>query len=102
MNIKRITVLGAGVMGHGIAQVSAMAGYKVTLYDIDQKFLDTAMGKIIWSLDKLVEKRRISKEESEQIVDNIKTNVDLKESLDNSDLVIEAVPENMNLKNEVK
>ncbi len=101
MNIKRITVLGAGVMGHGIAQVSAMAGYKVTLRDIDQKFLDTAMEKIIWSLDKLVEKRKISKEESEQIVDNIKTNVDLKESLDDSDLVIEAVPENMNLKKKV-
>ena len=64
MNIKNITVLGSGVMGHGIAQVSAMAGYNVALRDIDQKFLDKAMGKIIWSLNKLVEKNKITKQES--------------------------------------
>ena len=54
MEIKNITVLGSGIMGHGIAQVSAMAGYNVILRDIEQKFLDKAMDKIKWSLDKLV------------------------------------------------
>lgn len=101
MNIRKITVLGSGVMGHGIAQVSAMSGYDVALRDIDQKFLDKAMEKITWSLNKLVEKNKISKEESEKILERIKTYVDLKESLNDTDLVIEAVPEDMNLKKKV-
>ncbi|MGI0062866.1 MAG: 3-hydroxyacyl-CoA dehydrogenase NAD-binding domain-containing protein, partial [Nitrosotalea sp.] len=53
MTIKNITVLGSGIMGHGIAQVSAMAGYNVVLRDIEKQFLDKAMEKIKWSLDKL-------------------------------------------------
>ena len=101
MNIRKITVLGSGVMGHGIAQVSAMSGYDVALRDIDQKFLDKAMEKITWSLNKLVEKNKISKQESEKILERIKTYVDLKESLNDTDLVIEAVPEDMNLKKKV-
>lgn len=101
MNIKKITVLGSGVMGHGIAQVSAMSGYEVALRDIDQKFLDKAMEKIAWSLNKLVEKKKISEEESKKILGRIKTYVDLKESLIDTDLVIEAVPEDMNLKKKV-
>ena len=101
MNIRKITVLGSGVMGHGIAQVSAMSGYDVALRDIDQKFLDKAMEKIAWSLNKLVEKNKISKQESEKILERIKTYVDLKESLNDTDLVIEAVPEDMNLKKKV-
>jgi enoyl-CoA hydratase/3-hydroxyacyl-CoA dehydrogenase len=101
MNIKKITVLGSGVMGHGIAQVSAMSGYEVVLRDIDQKFLDKAMEKIAWSLNKLVEKKKISEEESKKILGRIKTYVDLKESLIDTDLVIEAVPEDMNLKKKV-
>jgi len=48
---KNITVLGSGIMGHGIAQVSAMAGYNVVIRDIEQTFLDKAMEKIKWSLD---------------------------------------------------
>ena len=50
-------------MGHGIAQVSATAGYNIVLRDIKQEFLDKAMEKIRWSLDKLVTKEKISKEE---------------------------------------
>ena len=65
--IHKITVLGSGVMGHGIAQVSAMAGYSVILRDIEQSFLDKAMEKIKWSLDKLVEKQRLSRAEADKI-----------------------------------
>ena len=67
MEIKNITVLGSGIMGHGIAQVSAMAGYNVVLRDIEQKFLDKAMEKIKWSLDKLVSKEKISESECNEI-----------------------------------
>ena len=101
MEIKNITVLGSGIMGHGIAQVSAMAGYNVVLRDIEQKFLDKAMEKIKWSLDKLVSKEKISEAECNEIFGRIKPIVDLKNAVHNTDLVIEAVPEIMDLKKKV-
>ena len=101
MEIKNITVLGSGIMGHGIAQVSAMAGYNVVLRDIEQPFLDKAMEKIKWSLDKLVSKEKISENERGEIFSRIKPIVDLKDAVHDCDLVIEAVPEIMELKKKV-
>jgi len=98
MTVKNITVLGSGVMGHGIAQVSATAGYNVVLRDIKQEFLDKAMEKIKWSLDKLVSKEKISKEEGDSIFSRIIPIVDLNEAVKNAELVIEVVPEIMELK----
>src|SRR6187397_630160 len=89
MSIKNITVLGSGIMGHGIAQVSAMAGYKVVLRDIEQKFLDKAMEKIRWSLQKLAEKN------------NITPLIDLQTAVKGADIIIEAVPEDFTLKKKV-
>ncbi len=99
--INKITVLGSGIMGHGIAQISAMNGYDVVLRDVEQKFLDNAMNKIRWSLDKLVEKNKISKQESDKIFARIKPIVELKEALQDADLLIEAVPEDLKLKEKV-
>src|SRR5919206_586917 len=99
--INKITVLGSGVMGHGIAQISAMAGYDVVLRDIDQKFLDKAMEKIKWSLNKLVEKQRLSQLDADRIFAHITPVVDLALALRGTDLLIEAVPEDMNLKKKV-
>jgi len=101
LEIKNITVLGSGIMGHGIAQVSAMSGYNVVLRDIEQKFLDKAMEKIKWSLDKLVSKEKISQSQAEQIYSRIKPVIDLKEAVKDCQLVIEAVPEIMELKRKV-
>lgn len=101
MAINKITVLGSGVMGHGIAQVSAMAGYTVTLRDIEQSFLDKAMEKIRWSLNKLVEKQKLSQGDADSIFARITPKVDLKDALKDADLLIEAVPEDMNLKKKV-
>jgi enoyl-CoA hydratase/3-hydroxyacyl-CoA dehydrogenase len=101
MLIKNITVLGSGVMGHGIAQVSATAGYNVVLRDIKQEFLDKAMEKIKWSLDKLVSKEKISKEESNAIFSRIIPIVDLKEAVKDAEMIIEVVPEIMELKKKV-
>ena len=81
MTIKNITVLGSGIMGHGIAQVSAMAGYTVVLRDIEQQFLDKAMEKIKWSLDKLVSKQKITEQQGTEIFSRISAVVDLKEAL---------------------
>jgi len=88
-------------MGHGIAQVSAMSGYNVVLRDIEQHFLDKAMGKIKWSLDKLVSKEKISQSQANDIYSRIKPVVDLKEAVKECDLVVEAVPEIMDLKKKV-
>lgn len=101
MTIKNITVLGSGIMGHGIAQVSAMSGYDVVLRDVEQQFLDKAMEKIKWSLDKLVSKQKISENEAQAIFSRITPKVNLEESLKNCDLMIEAVPEIMDLKKKV-
>jgi enoyl-CoA hydratase/3-hydroxyacyl-CoA dehydrogenase len=99
--IDKITVLGSGVMGHGIAQVSAMAGYNVVLRDIEQSFLDKAMEKIKWSLSKMVEKQKLSQADADKIFARITPIVDLRQALKNADLLIEAVPEDMNLKKKV-
>jgi enoyl-CoA hydratase/3-hydroxyacyl-CoA dehydrogenase len=101
LTIKNITVLGSGIMGHGIAQVSAMAGYNVVLRDIEQQFLDKAMEKIRWSLEKMVTKQKITKHESDAILSRITTIVDLSNAVKSADLVIEAVPEIMDLKKKV-
>lgn len=101
MSLKNITVLGSGIMGHGIAQVSATAGYNVVLRDIEQRFLDKAMEKIKWSLDKLVTKEKISQQEADSILSRIKPVVDLQEAVKDAELVIEVVPEIMDLKKKV-
>lgn len=99
--INQITVIGSGVMGHGIAQISAMAGYEVVIRDIQQSFLDKAMEKITWSVNKLAEKKKINQTEAEKIISRIHPIVDIQQSLKNSELIIEAVPEDLRLKHKV-
>jgi enoyl-CoA hydratase/3-hydroxyacyl-CoA dehydrogenase len=101
MKLKNITVLGSGIMGHGIAQVSATAGYNVVLRDIEQGFLDKAMEKIKWSLDKLVAKEKISQQEADSIYSRITPIVNLSDAVKDAHLVIEVVPEIMELKKKV-
>ena len=98
VKIKKVSVLGSGVMGHGIAQISAMAGYHVTIRDIDQAFLDKAMDKIKWSLSKMVEKGKIASSDMQSILSRITTTVSLKDAVVDTDLIIEAIPEDMRLK----
>ena len=99
--VNKITVLGSGIMGHGIAQVAATVGYNIVLRDIEQSFLDNAMKKIKWSLGKLVEKRKMSQNDADSIYGRITPVVDLKDALKETDLLIEAVPEDMELKKKV-
>ena len=99
--VKKITVLGSGIMGHGIAQVCAMAGYNVTLRDIESSLLDKALERVKWSLSKLVEKQKITQIEADRIFHRITPEVDLELSLRDTDLLIEAVPEDLGLKKKV-
>jgi enoyl-CoA hydratase/3-hydroxyacyl-CoA dehydrogenase len=101
MEIKRIAVLGAGAMGHGIAQLAAMAGFDVTMRDINEEFVDAGMKKIRWSVGKFIEKGRISPSEGEKILKRLKPLVSLKEAVEDADFVIEAIPEKLELKKQV-
>lgn len=99
--IKRIAVVGAGAMGHGIAQVYATRGYEVSLLDISEDILKKAIQGIEWSLNKFVEKRRIRKEDAEAAFSRIKTTTSYEEAAKDIDFAIEAVPENLDLKKKV-
>jgi len=99
--INKITILGSGVMGHGIAQVASTAGYNIVLRDIEQTLLENAMNKIKWSLGKMVEKQKISQDDANSVYGRITPVVDLKKALQDSDLLIEAVPEDLELKKRV-
>jgi enoyl-CoA hydratase/3-hydroxyacyl-CoA dehydrogenase len=100
-SIKKVTVLGSGVMGHGIAQIAAIAGYDVALRDIEKSFLDRAMDKIKWSLAKMVEKKKLTQTEADRVFSRITPMTDVQQALKDTDLLIEAVPEDMDLKKKV-
>lgn len=97
MEIKKVGVAGAGTMGAGIAQVCAMHGYEVILRDIEEMFIKNGKNNIEKSLNKFVEKGKITQEAKTEILDRIKTTVHM-EDLKDCDLVIEAIVENPELK----
>ncbi len=99
--MHNITVLGSGVMGHGIAQISATAGYNIVLRDIEPRFLEKAMEKIKWSLDKMISKGKINSSQAGSILSRIRPVVDIGVAVQDADMVIEAVPEIMTLKQKV-
>ena len=98
MLFTKITVLGAGTMGHGIAQVCAMAGYSVCLTDQSQEQLELAMTKIDSNLKKGLERGKVSQETYALATANLETHVDLATAVQGAELVIEAIPENLELK----
>jgi len=102
MEIKKVAVLGAGLMGHGIAQVSAQVGkYEVNLRDIKQEFIDSGMGMIKGSLQKFISKGTLSEKDMNETLGRIHPMTDLKKAVTDADLVIEAIPENIELKKSV-
>ena len=102
MSITNLTVLGAGTMGHGIAQKAIMSGINTTLFDIDQAFIDKAIGIITKTLDKhFVAKGKLTQEEMNQIMARLSGTTDLAKAAAKADFVIEAVPENMKLKKDL-
>ncbi|TET56830.1 3-hydroxyacyl-CoA dehydrogenase family protein [Candidatus Bathyarchaeota archaeon] len=94
METQKVSVLGAGLMGHGIAQVSAqVAKYEVTIRDVKQEFLDKGMRMIQNSLQKFAQKQLISEQDINDTLNRIHPTLDMKEAVENADLIIEAVPE---------
>ena len=98
--MKKISVIGAGTMGAGIAQIAATNGHEVCLYDSFDGAIETAEAKLKKILDRLVEKERITQQENEAILARINFTKDIKE-VSGSGLVIEAIIENLDIKQKV-
>ena len=101
MEIKKVCVLGAGLMGNGIAQVCAQAGFEVTLRDIEQRFVDGGMNTIKKNLSRDVEKGKISQDQMNVLLGRIKPTLDLKEAATGADIIVEVVIEVMDVKKKV-
>lgn len=96
--MKNITVIGAGTMGNGIAHVFAMKNFNVSLVDISETALEKAIKTISRNLDRMVQKERITEADKTQTLANITTHTDMEKGVANSDLVVEAATENVDLK----
>jgi 3-hydroxybutyryl-CoA dehydrogenase len=101
MEIKKICVLGAGLMGNGIAQICAQAGYEVALRDIEQRFVDGGMNTIKKNLGRDAEKGKITQDQMKAILGRIKPTLDVKEAAADADIVVEVVIEVMDVKKKV-
>jgi 3-hydroxybutyryl-CoA dehydrogenase len=99
--IKKVTVIGIGAMGSGIAYVAAWNGYTVHVRDINQEFVDQGMNRIRQSVMTGVDKKKLTPPEGEKILKNISATTELEEAAKDADLTIEAVFENMDVKKEV-
>lgn len=98
MQIKNITVIGAGIMGNGIAHVAAQAGFKTVMNDISDEALKKGLATITKTLDKGIELGKTSKEEKEKVLSNLSLETNLETAAKNADFVIEAAPEKIELK----
>ncbi|WP_252501847.1 3-hydroxyacyl-CoA dehydrogenase family protein [Sporosarcina sp. Marseille-Q4943] len=95
---EKVTVLGAGTMGHGIAQLYAQAGYDVYMFDIKTEFLEKAMTRISDNLDMLIQENSITATEKENTFNRIFITTDLKEAVSGTKFITEAVSENLTIK----
>ena len=101
MTISRITVIGAGAMGSGIAYISAVAGYKVSLVEQNEGFLEKGVDRIRKMLMDGIDRKKMTPAEGEKIYGRLKTTVSLEEGVKETDLVIEAITENLDIKKSV-
>src|SRR3954447_16197175 len=100
MDIKRVGVVGCGLMGHGIAQVAAQAGYDVIVREVSQEKLDSGLGKINKQLSRAVEKGRMEQSQADEVLGRIKPTLAY-DDFAGCDLVIEAITEDLEHKREM-
>ncbi|KQL35325.1 3-hydroxyacyl-CoA dehydrogenase family protein [Psychrobacillus sp. FJAT-21963] len=96
--VEKVTVLGAGTMGHGIVQLYAQAGYDVYMYDIKDEFLERAITRISDNLDMLIQENSITTSDKENTLKRISITTDLREAINGTRFVTEAVSENLTIK----
>jgi 3-hydroxybutyryl-CoA dehydrogenase len=99
--IKAVAVLGAGTMGHGIAQVCAAAGCRVRLFDITEAAVASGAARIATNLEKGIERGKVTSEERDAVLARLTTTAVIAEAVRDADLVIEAAPESMELKTKI-
>jgi 3-hydroxybutyryl-CoA dehydrogenase len=99
--IRTIAVIGTGTMGRGIAYLSAVAGYDTVLHDADAAALDTARAAVESTLRKAVEKAKLSEEAAGKAIERVQLVADLEPAVRDADLIIEAVPEDFDLKENI-
>jgi len=97
-DVRRAVILGAGTMGHGIAQVAAAAGIEVALFDVQQDFVDGGLGRIRKGLDDAVAKGKVDAATRDATLARIRGTTDFSDAARGVDLVIEAIPEDLELK----
>ncbi len=100
-DVKKIAVLGSGAMGHGIAQVCIQAGFTVVMRDVSKEFLDNGVAKIKESFDFLVKNDKMTVDEMGSAMSHLTTTLDISTAVADAQVVIEAVPEIMDLKKKV-
>lgn len=99
--VNKIAVIGAGLMGAGIAYISAWNGFNVTIVDTKQEFIDAGMERIRTDVMKGIDKGKISMTQAEGLMSRLKATINTEEAVKDADLVIEAIFENMEVKKEV-
>ena len=100
MAIKSVGVVGCGLMGHGITQVAAQAGYEVVVREVSQEKLDSGLGKIRKQLSRAVEKGRMEQGQADEVLGRIKPTLAY-DDFAGCDLVIEAITEDLEAKREM-
>ena len=98
MTIEKIAVIGAGTMGHGIAQVAAQAGDEVALVDVEEEFVRRGLARVADNLQKGVERGKVTEEERGAALSRIRATTDIRDAAAEADLVIEAVLEQLDVK----
>jgi 3-hydroxybutyryl-CoA dehydrogenase len=98
---NKITVIGAGTMGSGIAQMAVEAGFTVTLVDTDEKFIERGVGNIKNFIGKKVAKGKITQEQQDDILSRLSSTTDMGKGVDRAVMVVEAVFESLKLKKEI-
>ena len=98
---QRVTVLGAGIMGHGIAHVCAVAGIETVMYDVDLAAVDTGLKLIRADLDNQVSAGKLTEPERDEVLSRIKRSSDLAFAVQGAQLIIEAAPESMDIKQDL-
>ena len=99
--VERIAVLGAGTMGHGIAQVAAMSGYETTLFDIDSASLDQGLERVRANLDKGVDRGKVEAVLRDESLGRLSGTDVLADAVGDADLIIEAAPEKLSIKQRI-
>lgn len=101
MKVERILVVGAGTMGHGIAQVAAQSGYRAALFDVDAKAVAAGLAKVRANLEKGVEKGKVTLGDRDAALSRLEGVSDMVGAAASADLVVEAAPERMDLKRRI-